>query len=74
MDITFFTLICCKNCIVCLNRPKIKEKEAGVGPFFKKRLKCAGPLCLTVGGMRHVNEIENDLIDLIHHGLGNRLR
>ena len=57
-----------------MNRPKIKEKEAGVGPFFKKRLKCAGPLCLTVGGMRHVNEIENDLIDLIHHGLGNRLR
>ena len=30
----FFTLICCKNCIVCLKRPKINEKEAGVGPFF----------------------------------------
>ena len=29
----FFTLICCKNCIVCLKRPKINEKEAGVGPF-----------------------------------------
>ena len=25
----FFTLICCNNCIdVCLNRPKINEKEA----------------------------------------------
>ena len=23
-----------KNCIVCLERPKINEKEAGVGPFF----------------------------------------
>ena len=34
MDMTFFTLICCKNCIVCLKRPKIKEKEAGVRPFF----------------------------------------
>ena len=29
-----FTLICCKNCIVCLKRLKIKEKEAGVGPFI----------------------------------------
>ena len=26
----FFTLICCKICIVCLKRPKISEKEAGV--------------------------------------------
>ena len=33
----FLTLICCKNCIaVCLKRPKIKEKDAGVRPFFKK--------------------------------------
>ena len=29
----FFALICCKNCIVCLKRPKINEKEARVGPF-----------------------------------------
>ena len=36
MEMTFFTLICCKNCIVCLKRPKINEKEAGVGPFLKK--------------------------------------
>ena len=35
LDEHYFTLICCKNCIVCLKRPKINEKEAGVGPFFK---------------------------------------
>ena len=28
LDGNFFTLICCKNCIVCLKRPKINEKEA----------------------------------------------
>ena len=33
-----FTLICCKNCIVCLKRPKINEKEAGVGPFKKHKI------------------------------------
>ena len=33
----FYTLICCKNCNnVCLKRPKINEKEAGVGPFKKE--------------------------------------
>ena len=31
----FFTLICCKNCIVCLKTSKINEKVAGVGPFVK---------------------------------------
>ena len=30
---TFFTLICCINCIVCLKRPKINEIEAGVWPI-----------------------------------------
>ena len=35
LDGHFFTLICCKNCIVCLKRQKINEKEAGVGPFLK---------------------------------------
>ena len=39
----FFTLICCKNCIDCLKRPKMKEKEAGVGPFFKKNLRKWSP-------------------------------
>ena len=38
MDMTFFTLICCKNCVVCLKRPKIKEKEAGDGRFFNTLL------------------------------------
>ena len=31
----FFHIYCCKNCNVCLIRPKINEEEAGVGPFFK---------------------------------------
>ena len=35
MDMTFFTLICYKSCIVCLKRPKINKKEARVGPFIK---------------------------------------
>ena len=39
MDMTFFTFICCKNCIVCLKRPKINKKEAGVGPIFLKNEK-----------------------------------
>ena len=39
LDGHFFTYICCKNCNVCLKRPKINEKEAGVGPF-KKKLVC----------------------------------
>ena len=30
---TFFTFICCKN---CLKRPKINEKEAGLAHFLKK--------------------------------------
>ena len=36
LDGYFFTLTCCNNCIACLNRPKINEKEAGVGPLRKK--------------------------------------
>ena len=35
----FSALICCKNSIdVCLKRPKINEKEAGGGPFKKKKI------------------------------------
>ena len=37
MDMTFFKFICCKNCIVCLKRPKINANEAGVGPFLEKK-------------------------------------
>ena len=36
LDGQFFTLICCKNCIVCLKGLKINEREAGVGPFKKQ--------------------------------------
>ena len=36
LDGHLFTTICCKNCIVCLKRPKINKKEAGVGPFKKR--------------------------------------
>ena len=39
MDMTFFTLTCCKKCIVCLKRLKINEKEARVGPFLKKTIR-----------------------------------
>ena len=36
--LTFFTLICCKNCIdVCLKRPKINEKRTGLANFLKKK-------------------------------------
>ena len=37
LDGHFFTYICCKNCNVCLKRPKINEKEAGIGPLFLKK-------------------------------------
>ena len=35
LDGDFFTLICCKNCIVCLNRPKINKNWPRSGPFIK---------------------------------------
>jgi len=41
-------LICYKNCIVCSKRSKINEKEAGVGPFKKiklKKLEAGGIFC-----------------------------
>ena len=39
LDGHFFTLNCCKNCIVCSKRLKTNEKEAGIGPF-KKTWSC----------------------------------
>ena len=33
LDGHFFTLTCCKKCIVCLKRPKINEKRPGLAPF-----------------------------------------
>ena len=44
LDGIFFRLICCKLCIVCLKRPKTNEKEAVVGPFFKKILSFVGSI------------------------------
>ena len=44
-----FTFICCKKVyalFVCLKRPKINEKEDGIGPFFKKTSACMySPQC-----------------------------
>ena len=38
MDMTFFTLIGCKNCNdVCLKRPKINDKEAGLAHLKKQQ-------------------------------------
>ena len=31
----FFTLICCKNCIVCLKRSKINKKRPGLAHLKK---------------------------------------
>ena len=39
LDGHFFTYICCKNFNVCLKRPKINEKEAGLAHFFKKKFQ-----------------------------------
>ena len=45
LDGHFFTYICCK---ICLEKPKINEKAAGVGPF-KKKLFNRGSGCGSVG-------------------------
>ena len=47
MDI-FSHIFVVKDCNVCLKRPKINEKEAEVGSFFKKRIRQAN-LFLTNG-------------------------
>ena len=33
MDLTFFHIVLLQKNIVCLERPKINEKEADIGPF-----------------------------------------
>ena len=43
MDI-FSHIFGVKICNVCLKRPKINEKEAGVGPFFLKKYLCTDEL------------------------------
>ena len=49
---TFFTLICCKICIVCLKRPKINKKETRLVHFLKKRVcwKQLFPLNILIPG------------------------
>ena len=47
LDGHFFTYICCKNCNVCLKRPKINKKEARVGPF-KKNFYYTGPWHISI--------------------------
>ena len=43
LDEHLFTYICCKNCNhVCLKRPKINEKEAGLAHFLKKVAQLKG--------------------------------
>ena len=50
MDMTFFTLICCKNCNnVCLKIPKINEKETRVGPLKSVLSKNAPTLVALIG-------------------------
>ena len=42
---TFFTFICCKNCnAVCLKKPKINEKEAGLAHFLLNRQRVGSDL------------------------------
>ena len=42
----FFHIFVVGICNVCLNRPKINEKEARVGPFFFKKVGFNHTLCL----------------------------
>ena len=45
----FFTLIICKkNCIVCLKRPKLNKKEAGIGPFFRKNSRLIQEMLVSI--------------------------
>ena len=39
LDRHFFTNICCKNCNVCLKRPKINKKRGRGWPIFLKNKK-----------------------------------
>ena len=81
MDITFFTLICGKKCIVCLRRPEINKKRPGLdhGPFPKKfrykfiiTLRLLEPMLYTnysynqeQGTLRKVSRLSKSLVFLI---------
>ena len=41
LDGHFLTIFVVKICNICLKRPKVNEKEAGVGPFKKRKKKHA---------------------------------
>ena len=63
LDGHFFTLICSKNCFnVCLKRPSIDEKEAGVGHLFKKTLRTSKVLSqkLPLNNGKDIRRIENE--------------
>ena len=46
LDGHFFTLICCKIVLMFVSkRPKINKKEAGDGPFFKKKTSTVAKFC-----------------------------
>ena len=46
----FFTLTCCKNCIACLKRLKINEKEAGILSIFLKNYGSTYAVSVVVWG------------------------
>ena len=52
LDGHFFTFIFCKKCIGWFKRPKINEKEAWVGPFFKKKCKRNEANLLTISAQK----------------------
>ena len=58
MEMTFFSLICCINCIVLFEKTENKQKEAGVGPFKKVTLQSLPPLIPSDGKM---NKRENQI-------------
>ena len=63
LDGYFFTYICCKNCIVCLKRPKINEKEAGLANFSKKEkntVKHRNRIALSKGKIKGTDWLEHN--------------
>ena len=56
MEMTFFPLICCINCIdVCVKRPKINEKRSGLA-HLKKDLE--GQSKYTALSLSHANSVQ----------------
>ena len=58
LDGHFFTYICCKNCNdIWLKWPKINEKEAANGPFFKNRHFRTGSFSVNLRHVRFTNDL-----------------